>query len=161
MIRRPPRSTLFPYTTLFRSIARVEEGPPQHPVESQSPHLLAERDPDRKSPHVAATVETHLPVKVPISRREHGLRRLHVGHEVLQRRPGALAHRAQRGPRRWQHLEHHVVGRGAVALANEVERVQDERAANRKRLQRTLLFQAPQLPAGTPAALRGKHLNFW
>src|SRR3712207_7299379 len=33
MIRRPPRSTLFPYTTLFRSVdaehapARVEQGP--------------------------------------------------------------------------------------------------------------------------------------
>src|SRR2546430_13326014 len=26
MIRRPPRSTLFPYTTLFRSVGRVEEG---------------------------------------------------------------------------------------------------------------------------------------
>src|SRR5256885_4515423 len=25
MIRRPPRSTLFPYTTLFRSIARLTE----------------------------------------------------------------------------------------------------------------------------------------
>src|SRR3712207_8284482 len=32
MIRRPPRSTLFPYTTLFRSIPRLEsrrEGNPQ------------------------------------------------------------------------------------------------------------------------------------
>src|SRR2546421_5006100 len=28
MIRRPPRSTLFPYTTLFRSVRRVE----LHPV---------------------------------------------------------------------------------------------------------------------------------
>src|SRR3712207_6953362 len=27
MIRRPPRSTLFPYTTLFRSEAHVLEGP--------------------------------------------------------------------------------------------------------------------------------------
>src|SRR5260221_3168598 len=27
MIRRPPRSTLFPYTTLFRSIAKAIEGP--------------------------------------------------------------------------------------------------------------------------------------
>src|SRR5256885_4069922 len=27
MIRRPPRSTLFPYTTLFRSIARQRLGP--------------------------------------------------------------------------------------------------------------------------------------
>src|SRR5256885_4089548 len=31
MIRRPPRSTLFPYTTLFRSVARPVEG--QHGVE--------------------------------------------------------------------------------------------------------------------------------
>src|SRR5258707_12153045 len=28
MIRRPPRSTLFPYTTLFRSRHRRERGPP-------------------------------------------------------------------------------------------------------------------------------------
>src|SRR2546422_5150409 len=28
MIRRPPRSTLFPYTTLFRSPARVPRGAP-------------------------------------------------------------------------------------------------------------------------------------
>src|SRR5258708_18723113 len=27
MIRRPPRSTLFPYTTLFRSVQRPREGP--------------------------------------------------------------------------------------------------------------------------------------
>src|SRR3989442_11638358 len=26
MIRRPPRSTLFPYTTLFRSVPRVDHG---------------------------------------------------------------------------------------------------------------------------------------
>src|SRR2546422_2009955 len=26
MIRRPPRSTLFPYTTLFRSLAQLERG---------------------------------------------------------------------------------------------------------------------------------------
>src|SRR3712207_8235993 len=31
MIRRPPRSTLFPYTTLFRSLSRVKR-PPWHPV---------------------------------------------------------------------------------------------------------------------------------
>src|SRR3712207_8600398 len=29
MIRRPPRSTLFPYTTLFRSPAHLGEGPPR------------------------------------------------------------------------------------------------------------------------------------
>src|SRR2546430_6782990 len=37
MIRRPPRSTLFPYTTLFRSLAalaRISFGAPSHPSTS-------------------------------------------------------------------------------------------------------------------------------
>src|SRR5256885_11177608 len=37
MIRRPPRSTLFPYTTLFRSITTIEglaRGGELHPVQS-------------------------------------------------------------------------------------------------------------------------------
>src|SRR5260221_4031111 len=29
MIRRPPRSTLFPYTTLFRSLVRQHQGGPE------------------------------------------------------------------------------------------------------------------------------------
>src|SRR5260370_17333909 len=33
MIRRPPRSTLFPYTTLFRSVVGVFEGVAEHVVE--------------------------------------------------------------------------------------------------------------------------------
>src|SRR3712207_7189936 len=32
MIRRPPRSTLFPYTTLFRSEARIVDGGVRHRV---------------------------------------------------------------------------------------------------------------------------------
>src|SRR3712207_9247018 len=32
MIRRPPRSTLFPYTTLFRSRAAPEGGRPHRPL---------------------------------------------------------------------------------------------------------------------------------
>src|SRR3989442_8364852 len=37
MIRRPPRSTLFPYTTLFRSFSSVPSGanPLLHPPETQ------------------------------------------------------------------------------------------------------------------------------
>src|SRR3712207_8131331 len=30
MIRRPPRSTLFPYTTLFRSLSVLADGEPRH-----------------------------------------------------------------------------------------------------------------------------------
>src|SRR2546430_3713177 len=36
MIRRPPRSTLFPYTTLFRSLAKAPaERPTMHQVEQR------------------------------------------------------------------------------------------------------------------------------
>src|SRR3712207_7467568 len=65
MIRRPPRSTLFPYTTLFRSHLRVEPALLRHVAEAlpdpqvqRTPlpaHLAgvgpadAEDDPDRKS----------------------------------------------------------------------------------------------------------------
>src|SRR2546427_4275703 len=31
MIRRPPRSTLFPYTTLFRSLVEQRDGPDREP----------------------------------------------------------------------------------------------------------------------------------
>src|SRR5256884_8348032 len=40
MIRRPPRSTLFPYTTLFRSV--VAELPLEHPVHAAQFLLLAQ-----------------------------------------------------------------------------------------------------------------------
>src|SRR2546430_9472843 len=66
MIRRPPRSTLFPYTTLFRSGGWAEEGaerigdtPPVHAHAVQRDGLVAPahraqlrvrpRGPDRKS----------------------------------------------------------------------------------------------------------------
>src|SRR5258707_10674890 len=57
MIRRPPRSTLFPYTTLFRSQARHTERV-QHRIDDRRGRRLVERDtegvgetttPDRKS----------------------------------------------------------------------------------------------------------------
>src|SRR5206468_8989747 len=41
MIRRPPRSTLFPYTTLFRSLRRVPRGVPGHRP-PRRPHYLRE-----------------------------------------------------------------------------------------------------------------------
>src|SRR5689334_23762165 len=52
MIRRPPRSTLFPYTTLFRSVARAV-GVVEQPVEQRQPQLRRVQDAevpgDRKS----------------------------------------------------------------------------------------------------------------
>src|SRR2546427_369915 len=40
MIRRPPRSTLFPYTTLFRSVDRLIEATPAHAVQRVAVHDL-------------------------------------------------------------------------------------------------------------------------
>src|SRR3712207_8333065 len=59
MIRRPPRSTLFPYTTLFRSVAREFERD-AHDVGLEHPERLLEKflaglvtleDDDRARPH--------------------------------------------------------------------------------------------------------------
>src|SRR3712207_9527985 len=51
MIRRPPRSTLFPYTTLFRSAARRgargPEGPPARP--RRAPDGVGARPPGREA----------------------------------------------------------------------------------------------------------------
>src|SRR5256885_11573835 len=60
MIRRPPRSTLFPYTTLFRSVRSLGQRPLDPRRGRQVPHLdriLAERvaaDDDAFLPEVAA-----------------------------------------------------------------------------------------------------------
>src|SRR5688572_32384876 len=40
MIRRPPRSTLFPYTTLFRSVGQADA----HPVSGADQHRLGARE---------------------------------------------------------------------------------------------------------------------
>src|SRR3712207_6972206 len=48
MIRRPPRSTLFPYTTLFRSATAA--GAPHATVKQAVGHFLACLDPDGPEP---------------------------------------------------------------------------------------------------------------
>src|SRR5258705_6102670 len=40
MIRRPPRSTLFPYTTLFRSPVLLDQPPQLTRVEQIAPHVV-------------------------------------------------------------------------------------------------------------------------
>src|SRR5256885_9226351 len=49
MIRRPPRSTLFPYTTLFRSPPAASKRSARSCWADWSSTLRAERSPDRKS----------------------------------------------------------------------------------------------------------------
>src|SRR5258708_10009156 len=55
MIRRPPRSTLFPYTTLFRSTSPVPSVPPMcgaHP-DVRRPHLPCESCWSRSEEHTS------------------------------------------------------------------------------------------------------------
>src|SRR2546429_4259756 len=72
MIRRPPRSTLFPYTTLFRSSAVAATMPaPLQPVGSERPQGRSNRQqgtthrsivsppPTRAPPRPAARSEEH------------------------------------------------------------------------------------------------------
>src|SRR2546429_4651165 len=52
MIRRPPRSTLFPYTTLFRSYADARDGPNYNPFgkkRTHERHTSRDVEKDRKS----------------------------------------------------------------------------------------------------------------
>src|SRR5256885_3742952 len=60
MIRRPPRSTLFPYTTLFRSAMLQETMYAAVPVDSKLPsaprnsmRVLATREPSRSEEHTS------------------------------------------------------------------------------------------------------------
>src|SRR5256885_15892147 len=76
MIRRPPRSTLFPYTTLFRSAALVLEPFLKHDVELDE-HLVVPR-------HEPAGDQT-----VAVGGGEEGLQR--VGAGVHPRRIGREA----------------------------------------------------------------------
>src|SRR3712207_7642235 len=48
MIRRPPRSTLFPYTTLFRSDVEPEAAERVNPRASDDGHAVAASQPERQ-----------------------------------------------------------------------------------------------------------------
>src|SRR3712207_7619034 len=73
MIRRPPRSTLFPYTTLFRS---PEQGPPAHPALSPARRQDVGLD-ERGQPRLAADVEQPAPRRAVLPRPAQHVQRLH------------------------------------------------------------------------------------
>src|SRR3712207_8780137 len=54
MIRRPPRSTLFPYTTLFRSLAEIHHA---HEVETHQTAEHAEQNGARGAVYLPRVVE--------------------------------------------------------------------------------------------------------
>src|SRR2546427_13110613 len=93
MIRRPPRSTLFPYTTLFRS-AGLPGDEPVRPVahggapERRATPLVTRNSPEqvrRQDAHLVYRVVEHLGVALPEP--EHGGRseERRVGKECRSR----------------------------------------------------------------------------
>src|SRR3712207_8969154 len=62
MIRRPPRSTLFPYTTLFRSLSAASpDGVSPHlRYPKVSSHAALPIRPERHAPHSISTVRCRL-----------------------------------------------------------------------------------------------------
>src|SRR5256885_12347196 len=68
MIRRPPRSTLFPYTTLFRSVAFFDL---TFLGESRKGSRLPGRDPASKSNHPAGAEKAPLACRANCRSEEH------------------------------------------------------------------------------------------
>src|SRR3712207_7791031 len=70
MIRRPPRSTLFPYTTLFRSLLKISSGGPAKGLRDKSTYRSWSRS-DRGGP----------PEPPEDDRRESRIRRWHSARD--------------------------------------------------------------------------------
>src|SRR5688572_31089833 len=84
MIRRPPRSTLFPYTTLFRS-----EREEQHADEKEA-HELHEHDRTRREQRlgraagpVGAQISLHQVLIGPVSGQDRKSTRLNSSHSQI------------------------------------------------------------------------------
>src|SRR5256885_10985330 len=84
MIRRPPRSTLFPYTTLFRSAERLEaeaEGGAQVSRVLLMPESL--RDPHRNEHRRLPRAHRGVRGRVPLPTRDRKSTRLNSSHLVI------------------------------------------------------------------------------
>src|SRR5260370_27077219 len=65
MIRRPPRSTLFPYTTLFRSVAVLASGSTGRPSCAAASARPAARPTGRSEEHTSE-LQSHLNLVCPL-----------------------------------------------------------------------------------------------
>src|SRR5256885_6953324 len=82
MIRRPPRSTLFPYTTLFRSAGAGDRGPPGGASRSAAPRA---HSPPRQGRQVAdlSTLGRHGARAGTLARADRKSTRLNSSHLVI------------------------------------------------------------------------------
>src|SRR5258708_30163308 len=77
MIRRPPRSTLFPYTTLFRSTQKRFHDPPRR---SEPRTSLVQA---RVAAPVARRARSSPALAEPLSRKDRKSTRLNSSHQII------------------------------------------------------------------------------
>src|SRR6185436_20245304 len=84
MIRRPPRSTLFPYTTLFRSrtVRRRLQGPPR--VRDRGARDRVARSLDRKSTRPELQSPDHLVCRLLLEKQKRAEREGYVSYNYLK-----------------------------------------------------------------------------
>src|SRR5215204_567292 len=109
MIRRPPRSTLFPYTTLFRSAPPCSS---QQPPECSS--WCASRGSDRKSTRLNSSHTVSSYAVFCLKKKKKGRRRRHR-HDPLHLGHNGAAQGCYACP-----LQHHSFGDG-VCIVPEVD----------------------------------------
>src|SRR2546422_6872161 len=97
MIRRPPRSTLFPYTTLFRS---------RHPVAAQVRHSASKskaygsRFPTRSEEHTSELQSRlHLVCRLLLEKKKNETAEEHLGRNTTALASKEPTHRRAREPR--------------------------------------------------------------
>src|SRR2546430_13546396 len=90
MIRRPPRSTLFPYTTLFRSsVGRDDGNPVGVPSDHDGARAGSEPDGDRKSTRLNSS---HSQISYAV----FCLKKKKKSHLISESRPSKTVHSMRR-----------------------------------------------------------------
>src|SRR2546430_6413567 len=100
MIRRPPRSTLFPYTTLFRSEAKEQEilRRLKADLETEVPlRAMARSGTDRKSTRLNSS-HSQISYAVFCLKKKKRTRRVRTGRREAHQGPAAHARRTRRPP---------------------------------------------------------------
>src|SRR3712207_7218429 len=96
MIRRPPRSTLFPYTTLFRSVLDGQVGDGQAQLAPGQEELRPGREvPRHRHPEAAARSEEHTS---ELQSRQYLVCRLLLEKKKQTPKLGILFHQTQTAP---------------------------------------------------------------
>src|SRR5258708_31272044 len=96
MIRRPPRSTLFPYTTLFRSQCRAApRGPGMNTVFVDTSVLVAAEDTGQGALHAAVLQWLDLLWRTRSGRTDRKSTRLNSSHQIISYAVFCLTKKAQ------------------------------------------------------------------